>query len=217
MSGGLSFLVSAGRLAQKKIKAPVAIEIEHAHPSARRLNGPRRARFAAFVLKREILFPEDERRLSLWRLRGRSNGVSVAARLNEKRDASRNNNRGVHCLVRRDFHHRHDPCSAERYFYSTGSAGWPEIATLSSRPESIRSGIVLKPVEIPETLLFYVRLGPRLELKLTRPRLEPEPAVERLSTKDRVRQLDPEQESMTLGHGRGRNALCFGLTTRQGS
>ena len=48
--------------------------------------------------------------------------------------------------------------------------------------------IVLKPVEIPETLLFYVRLGPRLELKLTRPQLEPEPAVERLSTKDRVRQ-----------------------------
>ena len=48
--------------------------------------------------------------------------------------------------------------------------------------------IVLKPVEIPETLLFYVRFGPRLELKLTRPREEPEPAVERLSAKDRVSQ-----------------------------
>ena len=81
--------------AKKRSRRPSPSKSSTPDSAAGRLHRPRRARLAAFVLKREILFPEDERRQRLWQLRGRSNGVSVAARVNKKRDASRNNNCGA--------------------------------------------------------------------------------------------------------------------------
>ena len=81
--------------------------------------------------------------------------------------------------------------SASKFSLAEGVLGDATAEAPKKHTPARKQRIVLKPVEIPETLLFYVRLGPRLELKLTRPRLQPEPAVEQLSAKDRNARLWP--------------------------
>ena len=76
----------------------------------------------------------------------------------------------------------------ERFQRVANGISSPATKLADDRSPTTVQRVVFKPAEPAETFLFYLRLGPRLELKLTRPRVEPEPPVERLSNKDPVRQ-----------------------------